>query len=236
MIKFVLCDDSQNILDKLSIMLNNIFKEEKFDAIVEYTTTSTSSMLEYLTNHKIDVILLDININTNKDGLKLAESLRKLNKRTYIIFSTGHLEYIMLAYKYKTFDYLAKPITYDRLKETIIRLFDDINSQTQEYIKIDNKNTLINASEIQFIKKDGMKLVFHTINRDYETYNSFNKIQNHLPNNYKRCHKSCIANISQVKDIEPVSGIITFNDGSTCNLGPKYKSSIMEVLRKHENL
>lgn len=36
MIKFVLCDDSQNILDKLSIMLNDIFKEEKFDAIVEY--------------------------------------------------------------------------------------------------------------------------------------------------------------------------------------------------------
>ncbi len=231
MIKFALCDDSQNILDKLSIMLSDIFKEEKFDAVVEYTTTSTSSMLEYLTNHKIDVILLDININTNKDGLNLAESLRKFDKNTYIIFSTGHLEYIMLAYKYKTFDYLAKPVTYDRLKETIIRLFDDINSQTQKYIRIDNKNTLVNASEVQFIKKDGMKLIFHTINHDYETYSSFNKIQPQLPNNYKRCHKSCIANISQIKDIEPVSSTITFNDGSTCSLGPKYKLDIMEVLQ-----
>lgn len=231
MIKFALCDDSQNILDKLSIMLSDIFKEEKFDAVVEYSTTSTSSMLEYLTNHKIDVILLDININTNKDGLNLAESLRKFDKNTYIIFSTGHLEYIMLAYKYKTFDYLAKPVTYDRLKETIIRLFDDINSQTQKYIRIDNKNTLVNASEVQFIKKDGMKLIFHTISRDYETYSSFNKIQNQLPNNYKRCHKSCIANISQIKDIEPVSSTITFNDGSTCSLGPKYKLDIMEVLQ-----
>ena len=101
----------------------------------------------------------------------------------------------MVAYKYKTFDYLAKPITYDRLEETIIRLFDDINSQPKRYIRIDNKNTMIDSSEIQYIKRDGMKLIFHTPNRDYDTYSSFNKIENKLPKNYKRCHKSFIANL-----------------------------------------
>ena len=36
-------------------------------------------------------------------------------------------------------------------------------------IKIDNKNTIINENEIQYIKRDGMKLVFHTPTRNYET-------------------------------------------------------------------
>ena len=223
MIKFALCDDSINILEKVSKMLETIFNENNFNAVVAYSSTNTNDMLNYINNNKIDVIILDININSNKDGLNLAEFIRKNNKNTYIIFSTGHLEYIMLAYKYKTFDYLAKPLTYDRLSETIVRLFEDINGQTTKYIRIDNKNTLIDASEVQFIKRDGMKLVFHTTTRNYESYNSFNKIQNSLPTNYRRCHKSCIANILQIKDIEPVSNTITFKDGSICSMGPKYK-------------
>ena len=236
MIKFALCDDSINILEKVSKMLETIFNENNFNAVLAYSSTNTNDMLNYINNNKIDVIILDININSNKHGLNLAEFIRKNNKNTYIIFSTGHLEYIMLAYKYKTFDYLAKPLTYDRLSETIVRLFEDINGQTTKYIRIDNKNTLIDASEVQFIKRDGMKLVFHTTTRNYESYNSFNKIQNSLPTNYRRCHKSCIANILQIKDIEPVSNTITFKDGSICSMGPKYKSDIMEVLQNNENI
>ena len=146
---------------------------------------------------------------------------------------TRHLEYAMVAYKYKTFDYLAKPITYDRLEETVIRLFEDINSEPKKYIRIDNKNTIIDSAEIQYIKRDGMKLVFHTASRDYDTYSSFTKIENQLPKNYKRCHKSYIANLSQIRDVEPVSGIITFKDGTTCYIGPKYKSDLMEVLNNY---
>ena len=80
-----------------------------------------------------------------------------------------------------------------------------------------------------------MKLVFHTPSRDYDTYSSFNKFQDRLPKTYIRCHKSCIANINQIKDIEPVSGTITFRDGSTCDIGPKYKSEFMEVLKSYES-
>lgn len=233
MIKFALCDDNKNILDRLGKMLENIFVKNNYDASVTFTTSNTNDMLEFVRNNKVDVIMLDINLKSDKTGLHLAEAIRKINKDSYIIFTTGHLEYAMIAYKFKTFDYLAKPITYDRLEETIIRLFEDVNGQPKRYIRIDNKNTIIDASEIQYIKRDGMKLIFHTSSRDYDAYSSFAKIENTLPKNYKRCHKSCIANLSQIKDVEPVSGIITFKDGSTCEIGPKYKSDLMEVLKDY---
>ena len=233
MIKFALCDDNKNILDRLGKMLENIFVKNNYDASVTFTTSNTNDMLEFVRNNKVDVLMLDINLKSDKTGLHLAEAIRKINKDSYIIFTTGHLEYAMIAYKFKTFDYLAKPITYDRLEETIIRLFEDVNGQPKRYIRIDNKNTIIDASEIQYIKRDGMKLIFHTSSRDYDAYSSFAKIENTLPKNYKRCHKSCIANLSQIKDVEPVSGIITFKDGSTCEIGPKYKSDLMEVLKDY---
>ena len=235
MLNFAICDDNLNILDKLEKMLEIIFIKNNFEASVCFKTDDTEAILDYIRENKIDVIMLDINLKSNKNGLDLAEEIRKINKDIYIIFTTGHLEYAMLAYKYKTFDYLAKPITYERLEETIKRLFEDINGLPKKYRKIDNRNTIIDESEIQYIKRDGMKLVFHTASRDYDTYSSFNKFQDKLPKNYHRCHKSCIANIHQIKDVEPVSGVITFKDGSSCDIGPKYKSDLMEVLKDYGN-
>jgi two-component system response regulator AgrA len=231
MLKFVICDDNLNILDRLEKMLNTIFTKNNFEAEVSCKSDNTSQILDYIKNERVDAILLDINLKSSKTGLDLAEEIRKINKNCYIIFTTGHLEYAMLAYKVKTFDYLPKPINYDRLEETIQRLFEDINGVPKKYLKIDNKNTLVDESEVQYIKRDGMKLVFHTSSRDYDTYSSFNKFQDRLPDNYVRCHKSWIANINQIMDIEPVSGTITFKNGDTCEIGPKYKSSLMEVLK-----
>ena len=235
MLNFILCDDNLHLLDRLEKLLDNIFVKNNFDAQISLKTADYNKVLDYITNNKVDVILLDINLKSNKTGLQVAEQIRKINRNIYIIFTTGHLEYAMVAYKYKTFDYIAKPISYDRLEETIIRLFEDINSEPKKYIKLDNKNTLVDASEIQYIKRDGMKLVFHTSCRDYDIYSSFNKFQDRLPENFIRCHKSYVANISQIKDVEPVSGTITFRDNSSCEIGPKYKSEFMEVLRKYGN-
>ena len=147
MLNFAICDDNINILDRLEKMLENIFTKNNFDAFVSFKANNTKDMLNYVSNNKIDVIMLDINLKSNKSGLELAEAIRKINKNSYIIFTTGHLEYAMIAYKFKTFDYLAKPITYDRLEETIKRLFDDVNGSPKKYIKIEfTKNHLENKT------------------------------------------------------------------------------------------
>lgn len=235
MLSFIICDDNLNILDRLEKMLEKIFTKNNYDASVVFKSDNADDILSYIDNHDADVLMLDINLRSNKSGLELAEEIRKRKKNAYIIFTTGHLEYAMVAYKYKTFDYLPKPITYDRLEDTVIRLFKDANEVSKKYIKIDNKNTIIDESEIQYIKRDGMKLVFHTSSRDYDTYSSFNKFQEKLPDTYVRCHKSYIANLNQIKDVEPVAGTITFMDGNTCDIGPKYKKDFMEVLKDYGN-
>lgn len=235
MLNFVICDDNLNLLDRLAKMLETIFSEHNYDAKIAYTADNADDILNYIDTHQSDVIMLDINLKSSKSGLELADEIRKRKNNSYLIFTTGHLEYAMVAYKYKTFDYIPKPITYDRLEDTVIRLFKDVNELTKNYIKIDNKNTIVDEAEIQYIKRDGMKLVFHTASRDYDTYSSFNKFQETLPKTYVRCHKSYIANLNQIKHVEPVSGTITFMDGHTCDIGPKYKKEFMEVLKNYGN-
>ncbi len=236
MLNFVICDDNLNILDKFAKILEGIFAEHHYDAKIGLKTDDIDELLNYINNNKTDVLILDINLKSDKTGLEIASKVREKNKNTYFIFTTAHLEYAMMAYKFKTFDYLAKPVTADRLEETIIRLFDDIHGIPKKYLKIDNKKTIIDESEILYIKRDGMKLTFHTKSRDYQTYSSFNKVQNILPDNFIRTHKSYIVNINNIVNLDPVANLIYFDNGTTCDIGPKYKNNLIEEVKKHGHI
>ncbi len=234
MLNFVICDDNLIILDKLAKMLESIFIKHNYDANIALKSNSPKEILDFsLTNH-VDVFILDINLQADISGLELAQKLRENNKQAYIIFTTGHLEYALVAYKVKTFDYIAKPITIERLEETIKRLYDDINFEKHsKYLALNNK-TYINQDDIECIKKDGMKLVVYTDKQKYEAYASFSKVEPLLTDNFIRCHKSYIANVDKIKNIETNYNTIKF-DNSECFIGPKYKNNFMEVLNKNGN-
>ncbi len=231
MLNFAICDDNFNILSKISKMLESIFINNNLDGKIVFTATDPNSILKYSKENNIDVYILDIDLKSNMSGLDLASQIRLNNKTVYLIFTTAHLEYIMLAYKFKTFDYLAKPITLERLEETIIRLYDDAKCNTKKkYINIGTSSNIINENDIYCIKKQGMKLIYCTKGKSYETYSSFNKIENCLPENFVRCHKSYIANINKISNINSNSNTIQFDNLTTCSIGPKYKLNLMEVL------
>ena len=240
MLNFVLCDDNQVILDRLSKMLESIFIKHNFDAEIIFSSTVPENILDFIKeNNNINVLFLDIDLKSKMSGLDLASQIRKVNKQVYIIFTSAHLEYVLIAYQYKTFDFIPKPITVERLEETFLRIIDDIETdyKTNNFIRIDNRNTIINEDSINFIKKDGMKLVFYTDNRIYETYSSFSKIEEILPSNFVRCHKSYIANINKIHDISLNNNSISFDSTSNmkCYIGPKYKNKMMEVLKYDKN-
>lgn len=233
MLDFVLCDDNFNVLNRLEKMLEAIFIEKNFDARIALSTTSPEELINYIRNHKVNVIILDIDLRSNVSGLDLANIIRKKDKDVYIIFTTGHLEYGLIAYKYKTFDYLAKPVTKERLEDTVIRLFEDVSGSKTDFVRLDNNKTIIRQDSILYIQKDGMKSIFYTDTREYETYCSFKTIMFQLPSHFIQCHKSYIVNINKIASIDTTNNTILLDSkkqGSKCYIGPKYKSKLMEVL------
>ena len=238
MLSFVVCDDNKSILDRFSKMLESLFIIHNLDAEVSLSSTDPFEVLNYVKNNNVNVLFLDIDFKSNFSGLDLASKIREINNNAYIIFTSAHLEYILMAYKYKTFDFIPKPITQERLDETIQRIADDINSENDKtkFIRLSNRNTIIDQNTIKYIKRDGMKLVFYTDNRQYETYSSFTKIQHELPSNFVRCHKSYIANVDRITNIDSTNNIVYFdnNNSTKCYIGPKYKNKLMEVFNHDE--
>lgn len=237
MINFIICDDNIHMLNRISSLFESAFIKGDFDAKISLKTTNYQDIFSHLSSNKTDVIILDIQFdNSNLSGLDIAEKIRNINKNCYIIFTTSHFEYVMEAYKFKTFDYLIKnTITIDTLLDTLNRLFDDINGASNKFIKIDSKGTIIEIDSIQFIEKESMILIYHTPFEDYRIYSSFSKIENSLPSNFIRCHKSYIVNMNNISSIKLNENIIFLKDNSICYIGPKYKKQFMEVF-KHDTV
>ena len=229
MLNIVLCDDNLSFLNGLEDMLYKLFIKHDLDACISFKTDCTSKLLEHIENNHVDILFLDITLKNKNEGLSVAEEIRKINKSLHLVFTTGHFEFVMEAYKVNTFDYLVKPISQDKLEETLLRLIDYLNNSNNRFIKI-NGTTFINQEDIHYIKKDGMKLVFHTKDNEYETYNSFSKIKNTLPRDFVRCHKSFIANVTNISHIEASTNTIFFDNNSKCYIGPRYKNDFMEVI------
>ena len=81
MLNFVLCDDNLNIVKKLKEMLEMLFIKNDIDANVGFYTDDPKKVLEYEKNHIVDVLILDINLNSNISGIDLAKEIRKRNKK-----------------------------------------------------------------------------------------------------------------------------------------------------------
>ena len=237
MLNFVICDDNENSLSKFSKMLNLVFENNNLDGQILLSTPNAYDALNFIAKNTIDVVILDIDLQADISGLDLAQRIRKINKNAYIIFATAHLEYLIMAYKCKTFDYLPKPITLNNLESTIIRLYNDVKIAEKQtsYIKINNKDTLLNANLVYFIQKDNSRLIFKTATTEYSTYSSFNKVQPNLPSNFMRCHKSYIVNMTNIEKIDKDTIFFDSTNVLKCYIGHFYKKNFLEVFNNEFN-
>lgn len=212
MLHFVLCDDNEVFLSKTSNILQNIFMKYDINAKVSYFTSDPIDLLNYMSNNIVDVLILDIDLNSTMSGIDLANKIRECNKAIYIIFITGHFEYSMLAYKVKTFDYLVKPISLEKMEDTILRLYYDACENTNSFLNINNGKYLIRQNDISYIEKFKSKAIIHTDSSDIEVYGSFNNLQSCLSDNFIRCHKSYIVNSSKVTKIDSKNNLLYIDD------------------------
>jgi two-component system LytT family response regulator len=96
-----------------------------------------------------DVIFLDMQM-PGKTGLELIEEVSALPD---VVFVTAHDEYAIKAFEVNAFDYLLKPVSPERLAETIKKL-----TQKEIYEKKENTTPLTESDKV-FIK-DGEKTWF----------------------------------------------------------------------------
>ncbi|MCC6370144.1 MAG: response regulator [Bacteroidia bacterium] len=142
--KAIIIDDERLARQELKNLLS-IHKE--VEVIAECANAIEAK--EKINELKPDIIFCDINM-PGKTGLELAE---EISGTVEVVFVTAYDEHAIKAFELQAFDYLTKPVTPERLAETIKKF-----SIKESATKMEN-NAPLNERDMVFIK-DGEKCWF----------------------------------------------------------------------------
>jgi two-component system response regulator AlgR len=155
-LRVLLVDDEPLARQRLARLLA---EHENYQVIAE--AGNGHAALDWLRQHKADVVLLDIEM-PGLTGLEVAEQLMKIRPNSgpkpAVIFCTAYDEYAFNAFKVDVVDYLLKPIRKDDLNKALQKAQRWIEQQVGA--AIDTNNTNITArSHISARTHQGLQLI-----------------------------------------------------------------------------
>lgn len=201
--------------------------------------------MEYLRNNRVDLILLDIQME-DLTGIQL---LKALNVKPYVIMTTAYDNYAVEGFDLDVTDYLLKPISferffkglnkvYDRIQnevnntETKLAITNPVNTAEKDYffVKTDTHIEKITTSEVLYVEGMGDYWRIVTKNKRIMTLMNARGMEDVLPENqFCRVHRSYFVAIGKIESIERKH--IKIAD-QRIPIGDTYQKNFFDIIEK----
>lgn len=200
--QLILVEDEQDLAENYTEILEGLGYE------VLASFDNALNTLDYLSGKKPDLILIDIKIKGEKDGISLARVIQR-DFGVPIIFITALSSDRVLEHAFESspVNYLVKPISRDNFKTALYLAFQNAKGTPvrtgSKKIKIREKGYVfyLPVDDIVFLKADGLYTVITT--RDNKTYlerGILKDLHQQLPKEqFVRVHKTYVVNLQLVK-------------------------------------
>lgn len=203
--------------------------------------SSAGEAHEIINSELPDIAFLDINM-PKFGGIELA---RIIPDSMRVVVITAYDKYALEGFKVNALDYLMKPVSYNEFLEAANRALkwkslvsrasvsesENEENSGSKYIvvKSEYKMKQIEVAEIQFIEglKDYVKIYIRNEAKPVISQISLKRIEEALPDNFLRVHKSFLVNTSRITVIE--RGRIIFGDHSV-PVGDSYRQAFSDFL------
>lgn len=236
MTKIYIVEDNSSHLELLKLKVEMLGYE-----IVGFSQT-TLNVLSDIQAKNPDVVLLDINLTRDKDGITLAHEINEFTNANFIfITSQSKSEVVSDAVTAKPSGYLIKPVDPDELRANIeLAVYKKNEKQLKEklsnefltvrtgeklqlvsfksikLLKVEVKNyvTLIDDRDKQFVVRDSLK----------------NMLSNILPKTFIRTHHSYGVNIDYVSFIDEKEQTIYLKTKDSIPIGKSFRKRVYEKM------
>ncbi|MDD3174033.1 MAG: LytTR family DNA-binding domain-containing protein [Herbinix sp.] len=203
MLRIAICDDDGYICDQLEdfIHIYEVTIMEKFN--VE-TFVSEDELCQQLTeNIFYDIIYLDIELK-QLNGVEVGKIIREQmsNEITQIIYISSKENYAMQLFKTRPLDFIIKPLTYDKICETLDNALKIITANDIVFLyKKGQISYKVPIKEILYFESANRKVNIITIKGSDTFYGTLESIAEKLPY-FINIHKSYLVNYNYVIKME----------------------------------
>jgi DNA-binding LytR/AlgR family response regulator len=228
MLKCLIIDDENHAIELLTDYINNVSFLQ-----LESTANDPIVGLKLINEGNFDIIFLDVEM-PKITGLELLSGIPKSCK---IVITSAYREYAADGYEHGIFDFLTKPIRFERFLKVVQKIFNTIakeNTNIKEdyiFVKLDSKNRLkrILYSDIYYVEGAGNYITIHTESEKIMTYLTIRDFEELVPpERFIRVQKSYIASIEKIMGIDGNEIILTNN--KKVLVGESYRNRVNEFL------
>lgn len=172
MINFVLCDDNVQYLEMLKSLVDKECKgilSESDDYSVGPAFSSGEKLMDYLIDHRVDVLFLDIDM-PELNGFEIAKIVCKDYKDTKIIFMSAYDNFVYSAFEFYPFAYLRKSHISEELPKVLKRVIEKIHEPDRTMLlSTVSGPKRIDISSITYVESDRNYYIVHVSRGDQYT-------------------------------------------------------------------
>lgn len=241
MLNVVICEDNEEQRNKIAKYIKDSILIENLDIKIALSTESPEKTLEYLRKNEISgLYFLDVDLQSEINGIELAEMIREYDPRGFIVFITTHAEmsYLTFIYKVEAMDYIIKDDV-ENVKEGIHQCILNAHKkysstvtdlQKNFNIKVKDKIISIEYSKILFFETSSIihKVILHAVDRQIEFYAKMKDIESRLDRRFYRCHRSFLVNRDNIKEIDVNNRVIHMINGQQCIVASRMMNQLLK--------
>ncbi len=157
----------------------------------------------------IDLVLLDIGL-PGRDGLKVAELLRRLPQPPSLVFVTAHGEHALRAFDLDAVDYLTKPVRRDRLQAALMRVRQrraaaaGAPADPGPMLVVSDRGRMLRvpAAEVLYLKAELKYVTLVSRQGQWLLDESLADLEQRLGAGFLRVHRNAVVALSAVRALE----------------------------------
>ena len=205
--KIAICEDdiymSETLKGYVKDFLDSkemLFTIETFDTAEKFNSSTET----------YDLLFLDYEL-PDSNGMEIAKNLRKINKKTTIIFTTSFPQFVFDSFEVDTFRYLVKPVSCEKIEKVMT---DFINS-FEQYAKIDIPTdgggvVFVSLPEIMYIESNGRYTTVRTNSTSYVSPKALATFQAEINSfRFYRTHRTFLVNMKYITEIHGSTIVLT---------------------------
>mgnify|MGYP000316878957 CR=1 FL=1 len=184
------------------ITLETILEDHSYNIVGSYANAEEA--WEVLKNTNVDIVLIDINLAGDKDGIWLGDKIRKDNNTAFIYLTAyGDKETIHKVKKTNPNGYLMKPYNEPTLLTTIDIAISNFTNHKEIgasiYIKDSSIRVKLNLDDVNYIQSDGNYLHVFLDHKKHLVRAKLTDFLNQLPSDiFAQVHQRYAVNMSKV--------------------------------------
>jgi len=127
-----------------------------------------------------------------------------------------------------------KPIEHDNTEEVIQNIFEVFVNRFEEgisesfLVETREGKQYIPMRQIDYFEAKEKKVFIRTKSREYGFYDTLDALQERLPKEFLRCHRSYIINMARVKMLHTVQNMVQMEDDITVPFSRSYRKVLKE--------